>query len=71
MRQSQHVLRGLYSCQNGIFVLILPAPELGKISTLVVGKISTIGTRLWKHIQISISNQIIPNVSTQIVQLHQ
>ena len=53
---SQHVLRGLYSCQNDIFVLILPIPELGKISTLVVGNISTIGTRLWKHIQISISN---------------
>lgn len=47
---SQRVLRGLYSCQNGIFVLILPAPELGKISTLVVGNISTIGFRLWEDI---------------------
>ncbi|MFW3364874.1 hypothetical protein ACN2AU_09990, partial [Aerococcus viridans] len=47
---SQHVLRGLNSCQNGILVLFLPTLELGKISTLVNGNISNIGSRLWENI---------------------
>lgn len=45
-----HVLRGLNSCQNGILVLFLPTLELGKISTLVNGNISNIGSRLWENI---------------------
>lgn len=44
------VLRGLNSCQNGILVLFLPTLELGKISTLVNGNISNIGSRLWENI---------------------
>ena len=55
------VLRGLYSCQNGIFVLILPAPELGKISPLVDGNISTVGFRLWEHINIESIHQFHPH----------
>lgn len=46
----QAVLRGLNSCQNGILVLFLPTLELGKISTLVNGNISNIGSRLWENI---------------------
>lgn len=47
---SRCVLRGLNSCQNGILVLFLPTLELGKISTLVNGNISNIGSRLWENI---------------------
>ena len=50
MSRTQHVLRGQYSYQNGFFVLNLPTLELEKISTLVNGNISTIGSRLWEHI---------------------
>jgi len=46
MQHSPHVLRGQYSYQNGFFVLNLPTLEPGKISTLVVGNISKIGSRL-------------------------
>ncbi len=68
----QFVLRGLYSCQNGIFVLIFPAPELGKISTLVDGNISNISSRLCEHINQNMDSSHsplgIPRYSPQVVE---